>query len=72
MPVILPLKEMTLQEKLAAMESLWEDISRAPDAVESPDWHNQILDRRRKRVAEGKAKFSDWDTARARIRKNLP
>lgn len=71
MPVTLPLKEMTLQEKLAAMESLWEDLARTPEAVESPAWHKDILDERRQRLAEGKSRFVDWETAKAEIRKKL-
>lgn len=65
----LPLKERTLHEKLAAMELLWEDLARSPDSVESPAWHKEILDERRRRVAEGKAEFADWETAKADIRK---
>ena len=45
----LPLKEMTLREKLAAMELLWEDLARTAEAVESPAWHKQVLDGRRQR-----------------------
>ena len=71
MPVTLPLKEMTVQEKLAAMESLWEDLARTPEAVESPAWHKDILDERRQRLAEGKSRFVDWETAKAEIRKKL-
>ncbi|MFQ5924090.1 MAG: addiction module protein [Anaerolineales bacterium] len=72
MAVNLPLKEMTLQEKLAVMESIWEDLSRAPEATESPAWHKDILDERRKLIAEGKAQFADWETAKTEIRKKLP
>ena len=71
MPVTLPLKEMTLQEKLAAMESLWEDLACTPEAVESPAWHKDILDERRQRLAEGKSRFVDWETAKGEIRKKL-
>ncbi len=71
MPFNLPLKEMTIQEKLAAMESLWEDLARTPDAIESPGWHKDILDERRQRVAEGHSRFIDWETAKAEIRKKL-
>ena len=67
----LPLHEMTIQEKLAAMEALWEDLSRTPEAVESPEWHRDILDERRQRVAEGTAHFEDWETAKAKIREKL-
>ena len=62
---------MTLQEKLAAMESLWEDLARCPESVESPTWHKDVLDERRERVAEGKAKFSDWETAKIEIRNKV-
>jgi len=67
----LPLNEMTIQEKLAAMEALWEDLSRSPEAIESPEWHKDILDERRQRVAEGTAQFEDWETAKAKIREKL-
>jgi hypothetical protein len=68
MSIKLPLHEMTIREKLAAMESLWEDLSRLPETVESPEWHKEILDQRRERVAGGTAQFEDWETAKARIR----
>ena len=64
----LPLDEMSIQEKLAAMETLWENLSRSPGAIESPEWHKEILDDRRQRVADGTAQFEDWDTAKAKIR----
>ena len=67
----LPLEEMTLPEKLAAMESLWDDLTRCPQSVESPTWHKDLLDERRQRVAEGEAKFTDWETAKTDIRKKI-
>ena len=67
----LPLKEMTLHEKLAAMESLWEELARTPEAIESPAWHKDILDGRRQRLAEGQSRFIDWETAKADIRNKL-
>ncbi len=67
----LPLKAMSLQEKLAAMESLWEDLTRTPEAIESPAWHKDILDERRQRLAEGQSRFIDWETAKADIRNKL-
>jgi hypothetical protein len=67
----LPLKEMTLEEKLAAMELLWEDLARSPESVESPEWHKDILDERRQNIADGKAHFTDWDVAKTEIRKKL-
>ncbi|OFV96730.1 MAG: acyl-protein synthetase [Acidobacteria bacterium RIFCSPLOWO2_12_FULL_54_10] len=71
MEINLPLKEMTLHEKLAAMELLWEDITRSPESFESPSWHKDILDERRQQIAEGKSQFTDWETAKKEIRKKL-
>jgi len=67
----LPLKDMSLHEKLAAMESLWEDIARTPEAIESPAWHKDILDERRQRLAEGHSQFVDWEAAKADIRNKV-
>jgi hypothetical protein len=67
----LPLKDMTIQEKLAVLESIWEDLARTPEAIESPDWHKDILDERRQGLAEGTAGFTDWETAKTDIRKKL-
>ena len=71
MSVNLPLHEMTLQEKIALMELLWEDLARTPEAIESPTWHKTTLDERRQRLNEGKGKFIDWETAKAEIRNKL-
>ena len=71
MPIKLPLHEMTIHEKLAAMESLWEDLSRSPETIESPEWRKEILDQRRQHVVEGTARFVDWETAKAEIREKL-
>jgi hypothetical protein len=67
----LPLQEMTLHEKLAAMELLWEDLARCPESVDSPTWHKDILDERRQRVAESKGQFTDWETAKIEIRNKV-
>jgi hypothetical protein len=67
----LPLKDMTIEEKLAAMELLWDDLARSPEAVESPNWHKDILDERRQMVADGKTQFTDWNAAKSEIRKKL-
>ena len=53
------------------MESLWEDIARTPEAIESPAWHKDILDERRQRLAERQSEFVDWETAKADIRNKV-
>ena len=71
MSIKLPLDEMTVQEKIAAMESLWEDLSRSPEAIESPAWHKDILDQRQQRIADGTAQFEDWEKAKGKIHEKL-
>jgi hypothetical protein len=63
----LSLKEMTLHQKLAAMEALWEDLARSPESIESPAWHEEVLDERRQRISDGKARFENWETAKVEI-----
>jgi hypothetical protein len=37
------LDQMTVADKLAAMEQLWEDLGRTPEALPSPSWHGDFL-----------------------------
>ena len=69
MPVSLPLKKMSRDEKLRAMEALWADLSQDEDAFESPAWHEQALREAEHAVKTGKARFSDWEEAKKRIRR---
>jgi len=71
MSIELPLDQMTLAEKLETMELLWADISKKPDDLPSPNWHQEILAERKRLVAEGKLKFLDWETAIAELREEL-
>lgn len=67
----LPLNEMSLREKLAAMEALWADLARTPEAIDSPAWHQDVLEERGQRLAEGQSRLTDWETAKADIHKKL-
>jgi len=51
--------------------ALWEDLSREPDRIESPKWHQDILKETESRVESGEATFSDWEKAKASIRDRL-
>jgi len=67
MPIELQIAEMTLAEKLRAMEALWDDLCRREEDVPVPQWHKDLLDERERLVQEGKAQFVDWETAKKRI-----
>jgi hypothetical protein len=67
MPLELQLDRMTLEEKLRAMEALWDDLCRREEDVPVPQWHKDLLDERERLVQEGKAQFVDWETDNKRI-----
>ena len=58
---------MSRADKLRAMEALWTDLSRDEAELDSPGWHGDILRETEQLVRAGKAKFSNWQTARRRI-----
>jgi len=68
-----PLKidTMTLTEKLDAMETLWDDLCHHVQDVAVPEWHHEVLAAREADLADGTARFDDWETARDKIRETL-
>lgn len=70
MHVTLPLDQMSIAEKLQAMESLWESLSQSGQ-MPSPEWHREVLEEREKRVQAGLEKPIDWETAKKDLRKRL-
>ena len=71
MELVLPLKEMTVAEKLQLMEVLWDDLSRSPEDVPSPAWHGEVLAERQRLIDEGKAKFLSLDEFRQSLQKEI-
>ena len=69
MSVIEQIHQLTLQEKLIAMEAIWDDISSVEENLEIPQWHKDLLDEREKLIADGKARFIDWEEAKEQIKK---
>lgn len=70
MAVTLPLNKMTTAEKLSVMERIWDDLCRNQDEVPSPAWHRKVLERCERRIRSGKARFSDIEVVKARLRKS--
>lgn len=67
----LPLEQMSVAEKLEAMEALWADLSReAPDAA-VPEWHAAVLAEREQRLTAGQEAVMDWDEAKRRLRREI-
>jgi len=67
----LNLKEMSIEEKIQAMEMLWEDFCKEQPDFQSPVWHQDILFEREKRLKQGKDKFIDWKQAKKEIMESI-
>lgn len=65
------LKEMTIEEKLQVMESLWEDLCTRAGQPQSPDWHKGVLDERESALQRGEEIPEDWENAKRRIEKEI-
>ena len=67
----LPIKELTFAQKLELMEALWADMIGNETKLESPAWHEAILNDRESALKAGKITVSDWSEAKDRIKKNV-
>ena len=68
-PPALPLDEMSVEEKLQTMETIWENLSTNPEQIESSAWHEEELRVREAQIDSGEAKVIDWEKAKAEIRR---
>ena len=64
---LLPLNKMTINEKLVAINQIWDDLLRNPDEVPSPEWHKEVLAARAERVRTGQAHFKDLQTVKSEL-----
>jgi hypothetical protein len=63
----LPLEKMTTEEKIRAMETIWDDLCKKAESIPSPSWHKDILEEREKAIKDGKEEFIDWSEAKKQI-----
>ena len=65
------IETLSVADKIILMERLWDDLSRCPSDIKSPDWHGDVLSARLQAVTEGKTQFVDWNDAKKRLRERL-
>ena len=51
------IKKMSIIERLHVMEDLWDSLRDEESEIESPEWHKDILEKRKKKIKNGKAEF---------------
>ncbi|MGB5603460.1 MAG: addiction module protein [Gammaproteobacteria bacterium] len=67
----LPLEKMSVEEKIQAMESIWDDLCDRADSLASPAWHGEVLADRESALQGGDDETIDWETAKQNINKQL-
>ena len=59
------IKGMSRAERLQAMEALWNSLLAEEAEIESPDWHRDVLQERKRKIESGEAEFISLDKLRA-------
>ncbi len=59
------IKKMSMRERLQAMEALWDSLLDEESEIESPEWHHDILEERKRKIENGKAEFISLEELRA-------
>ena len=64
----LAIQQMSWEEKLRAMEELWESLSGEGTRLESPAWHGEALRETEQRYEAGQEQPIDWAIAKQELR----
>ncbi len=56
---------MSVIERLQTMEAIWDSLLHEDTQIESHEWHKDILDERKRKIENGKAKFISLDKLKA-------
>jgi len=62
---MIEIRKMSIIERLQAMEALWDSLLHEESQIESPEWHRDILEERRKKIEKGKAEFISLEELKA-------
>jgi hypothetical protein len=71
MEITLALEQMSIEEKIRTMETIWDDLCKKADSISSPAWHNDVLTEREEQIKNGNAEFMDWNKAKEHIRNEV-
>jgi putative addiction module component (TIGR02574 family) len=73
-PVPLPppgFDDLSVDEKIDYLQSLWDRIAATPETVAVPDWHREIIDERLKDVEADPGAGDSWEVVHDRLRKKF-
>ncbi len=64
---IAEISKMSMIERLQTMEAIWDSLLHET-SIKSPEWHEEILSERRKKISSGEAKFKSIEELKSKYR----
>ena len=64
--------DLSVDDQIEYVQSLWERISADPSRVPVPDWHREILDKRLREYNAKPNAGDSWEQVREEIERKLP
>ncbi len=71
MSIALSVEKMSIEEKIQTMETIWDDLCKKADSIESPTWHEKVLNDRENYISNGEDVFVDWNIAKKKIEHSI-
>ena len=65
------IQKMTPEEKLQAIEALWDSLIHDETEIKSPDWHAEILRETELRFESGRETAEEWTQAKKALRRRF-
>ena len=62
------IKNMSVSERLTAMEEIWDSLCHESTEPSSPEWHEAVLEERKAEMDSSEARFFSVEELRARYR----
>lgn len=59
------IQKMSVIERLKAMEALWDSLLDEESEIESPEWHREVLEERKRKIENAKAEFISLEELKA-------
>ena len=67
--IVLPLDRMTIDEKMEAVYTIWDDILSHPEQIKWPEWHAAYLRDLKESIDNGNEELVDFELAREMLLK---
>jgi len=63
--------ELSVDEQIDYVQSLWDRIAERPDEIAVPDWHRRLVAERLASYRNDPSQVISWEEVRARVQQRL-